>query len=132
MVFENFAAYLDWTFFGNTGMQYANALGIFIASTVGFWLFRHIILHWAKRLAQKTTTLYDDLIVEFIQRIRPPLYFVISLYVSAQFLALPGFIFKGIEYALAIGIAYYAIKGLQAIVSQIKFAFPTQTIHLAK
>ncbi|MBI4360346.1 mechanosensitive ion channel family protein, partial [Candidatus Micrarchaeota archaeon] len=120
MVFENFASYLDWTFFGNTGMQYANALGIFIASTIGFWFFRHIVLAWARHLADKTANIYDDLLVDFIRSIKAPLYYVLSLYIAAQFLVLPGFISKGTEYALALGVMYYAAKGINAALSHIK------------
>ncbi len=120
MVFENFASYLDWTFFGNTGIQYANAFGIFVASTIGFWLFRHIILAWAKHLAEKTTNIYDDLVVDFIHSIKSPLYYVLSFYIAAQFLTLPAFLSKGTEYALALGVMFYAAKGINAAISHIK------------
>lgn len=120
LVLENFVTYLNWTFLGNTGLAYATALGIFIASTIGFWLFRNLVLIWLEHVAKKTSNHYDDLAVDFVRSIKTPLYYILSLYISTHFLILPSFVVKGTEYALAFGITYYLIKGLQKIISQVK------------
>ncbi len=120
MVFESFSAYLDWSFLGNSGMQYADSFGIFVLSTLAFWLFRNIVLVWLRALAAKTSNIFDDLVVDFVRSVKAPLYYVLSLYVSVQFLTLPPFLVKGVEYAVAIGLLYYAVKGLQAVVSHLK------------
>lgn len=120
MVLEQLQPYLNWSFLDNTGEQWALAAGIFIVSTVAFWLFRNIVLVGLEGLAKRTKTTYDDIVIAFVRSVKPPLYVVLSLYLSGQFLNLHSAIDKGIEYAAAFGIVYYVIKGLSAIVTHFK------------
>ena len=123
MVLESFSPYLNWSFLGNTGYQYAKAFLVFLLTMAVSWLFRNILLGWLEKLAAKTTNIYDDLVVDFVKSIKPPLYLIVSLYVSAQFVTVPALISKALEYALAIGITYYLVKGVQAVVTHLKDLF---------
>ncbi len=114
------APYLDWQIFENTGGQFADAIAIFIVSTAAFWLFRNIVLAAMHQLAKRTSTIYDDLVIEFIQSVKPPLYLILSLYLSGTYLNLHSTLDKGLEYAAAIGIMYYLVKGVNAIITHLK------------
>ena len=115
-----FDEYLNWSFAGNTGFDYALAFGIFLFSTIAFWVFKHFILFHLRSLAKKTSTQYDDMIVDFVDGIKPPVYLLLSLYLSSRFLSLDAVVSKGIEYAVVIGLTYYAVKGVHRIISHAK------------
>ncbi|MDP2717839.1 MAG: mechanosensitive ion channel, partial [Candidatus Micrarchaeota archaeon] len=119
-IIPQLAPYLQWSFLDNTGGQYADAVAIFVFSTTVFWLFRNIVLAGMHRLAKKTSTVYDDLVVEFIQSVKPPLYLVLSLFLAGKYLNLHSTLDKGLEYAAAFGILYYVVKGLNAIITHVK------------
>ncbi|NUN11981.1 mechanosensitive ion channel, partial [Candidatus Micrarchaeota archaeon] len=115
-----FEEYLNWSFAGNTGTDYATALGIFIGTTVFFWLFKKIILVSLQKLAKKTSFQYDDMLVEFLQEIRTPVYLLISLYVSTRFIEISDFLNKAIEYAAVLGLTYYVVKGINRVITHFK------------
>ncbi len=112
--------YLNWEFMGNTGEQYATAFIIFVAINIAIWVFKTIILSGLRRLSRKTSFQYDDFIIDFLVEIKTPFYFIVSLYFSAQFLSLDQWVLKALEYALAFGVMYYVVKGIQNMVTHVK------------
>ncbi|MFH1107143.1 MAG: mechanosensitive ion channel family protein [Candidatus Micrarchaeota archaeon] len=120
MAFESFSAYLDWEAFGNTGHEYALALLAFAAAMVAVWAFKKIILASLRGIAKRTKNRFDDYVIDFIGEIKTPFYVVVSLYFSANFLLLPAVISKGLDYAMAFAIMYYAVKGVNRVISHFK------------
>lgn len=79
---------LAW--FGTVDIRvYVASFGVFVALTVFFWLLRKIVLEHFKRLSSKTTTDFDDVIVDAIRNIRPWVYTMVSFFAALQFFALP-------------------------------------------
>lgn len=115
-----FEEYLAWSVLDNTGMAWATAIGAFIATWIVVWIFKKVILSGLKNIAKKTESKYDDIVVSFIDKIKTPFYFVVALYVGSSFLVLPEMIATVIYFAVVVGVVYYAVKGLQSIVSLAK------------
>lgn len=102
--------FMDMVFYGNTVEQYLFALGILLITLVIIKIFKNYILGKIKKLAEKTDTLVDDVIVASIERIGLKFYFAVSLYIALRLLVLPVFIYD-ITYAMmVIIIVYYLVR----------------------
>ncbi|MBU1197225.1 mechanosensitive ion channel family protein [Candidatus Micrarchaeota archaeon] len=123
MISDSLAPYLDWTAFGNTGVQYMDSLIYFVTVVIVLWIFKKIVLSALHTLSRKTRHTYDDYIIDFIHEIKAPVYLLTALYVSTQPLTLEPILSKGIEYALAIGIMYYVVKGVNRVISALVDAY---------
>ena len=96
--------------YGNTIHQYVFALQILLATMIIIKIFKVYILSRLKKLAQKTDTILDDVIITSIERIGVKFYFAVSLYIALRLLTLPVFIYD-ITYAMMIMIVvYYVIR----------------------
>ena len=101
---------------GNTLYDYSFALIVFIISIIVLKVFKSVILSRLKKLAKKTKTDIDDLIVDILDKMHWPFYFLIALYLAVQTLILPDYIANGIYYAFIIFITYYIVRGIQSII----------------
>jgi len=92
-------------------------VAVFLITVVLFRVFKYFILQRLQRLAKKTGSDVDDLLVEMIRQIRWPFYVLLALYISLYFLKsesdYPVFALQALEYALLIIAAYYIIKAVQ-------------------
>lgn len=107
-----FNVIFDGSFAENTLQEYMIAAGLFVFLIIVFKLFGIYILRTLNRIAKKTKTNFDDLAVNFIERIKWPFYAYLSLYISAKILVLPEYLDKGLNYLLVLFIGYYFIVGL--------------------
>ena len=64
-----------YTFFVNSGYDYFVALMIFLGLILALKIFQMIILAHLNRLAKKTKTDFDDVLIEIFKKVRPPFYF---------------------------------------------------------
>jgi len=62
---------------------------VFVVLTAIFWLVRMVILQRAKSLAAKTTTTFDDVIVDAIESVKAWVYSLVAFYAALQFFTLP-------------------------------------------
>lgn len=76
----------DYELLGNTAWAYSKAFLVFVGSIVVLKIFQLIILSKLKKLAEKTKTGIDDMMIEIFQKIRPPFYFLISLFLALRYL----------------------------------------------
>lgn len=67
----------------------AGAAFVFVLLTAAFWLLRTVILIRVRKVADKTTTTFDDVIVGAIEKIKAWVYTLVALYAALQFFALP-------------------------------------------
>ncbi|HHX58324.1 MAG TPA: mechanosensitive ion channel [Candidatus Moranbacteria bacterium] len=79
-------AILKYQLGNNFGADYLLALGLFLVLTFLFKVFQLIILIWLKRGALKTESRVDNLVISIIEEIRPPVYFIVALYLSLSVL----------------------------------------------
>jgi small-conductance mechanosensitive channel len=111
----DFHSVMGYSLFGNSGREYAIALGLIVAGVVVLKLFRDIVLIQLRRIAKKTRTEVDDFIVGIIHEIHWPLYFVISSYIALQTLVLNAIVSQLINSALVIGLTYYIVHIVTAL-----------------
>jgi small-conductance mechanosensitive channel len=107
------------TFFGNSVLDYSEALVVFVLLLVGFKLFQTLLLANLKRLAQKTQTDVDDTFIKIIESIKPPFYSFIALYLAIKILVISSFIAQVINVVLIIWIVYEVISVFQILVTYI-------------
>jgi small-conductance mechanosensitive channel len=100
----------------NIGKDYLMAAASFIIFIIALVIFKSIIIHRLKKLAEKTKTEFDDLLIKCVNDIRWPFYVIISLVVSLKFVALPDFIQKAFDFIAIIFVTYYAVKFIQGII----------------
>ena len=102
---------MKYTFWGNTVFNYLTALVIFAVVLVALRIFKYEIFHRMKKLAKKTKTDIDDLVMEAVERVfKPPFYALISLIVALKSLNLPENVHTYIYYFAVLVGTYYGIK----------------------
>ncbi|MCD6229717.1 MAG: mechanosensitive ion channel family protein [Candidatus Diapherotrites archaeon] len=104
------------TFFGNTVFDYVFCLLLFVVLISAMKIFKYIVVSRLKTLFEKTKNDLDDVFIHFIDRINWYFYVIVSMYVSLQFLNVPGLVSVGIEYLLIVAIVFYAVKALHEVI----------------
>jgi len=101
---------LNQTFWGNTVKDYLISLIAFIIVAILLWVFKSIFLNRLKKIAKKTKTEIDDVIIKCLQLINWPLYLAIALWVAFKFIYVAPNINKIYNYFVTIIIIYYVVK----------------------
>lgn len=104
------------TLWGNNGYSYLKAAIIFIGLLILLKIFREIILAKLKKLAEKTKTDFDDVLIDIFKTIKPPFYLLASLYISIKTLVIPDIATKVINIFFIIAIIYEIIHALEKII----------------
>lgn len=95
---------LDRVIYGNTLGEWAAALAILAAVTLGVWLIARVALRRVARWAKHTQTQIDDLITHVLRQTKLLLAFVIAVFVASLSLELPETVAQALERAAAIAI----------------------------
>ncbi len=103
-------------YFGNPVKDYLTAIVIFILLTIVFKIFKFVIVGRLKKVAERTKTKIDDLIIKVIDSIRWPFYVILALYIAMQSLALPDIARRIVFFVLMIDAVYYGVKAVQRII----------------
>lgn len=112
----NYIEILNLSFWNNSVLDYLIALAVFILSLIILKIFKYILLAKLKKIASRTKTKFDDLIIKTIDSIGWPFYLFLSLYVSLKFLNIPAILANIVYYVILIVGIYYIVKGLQIII----------------
>lgn len=119
MIFNNITIsdQINW----NEIDSYFTALIIFTISILILRIFKFVIIKKLKKIAEKTETKYDDIVIDMIDKIGWPFYILIALYISFHYLESLQFglssEIKTILYYIIITIAvYYVVKAIQTLV----------------
>jgi len=110
--------FLNQTFYGNTGYDYAVAIGIFILGIIILAVFRKIILSQLKKWSEKTVTTVDDFLVKGIEKSVVPVLYLIVFYLAAKTLTLAEEVTKIIDTATIILATFFFIR---VITSTLKY-----------
>ena len=78
----------DYSLWSNTAYEYLMAFIIFVISIIVLKIFQVIILAKLRKLALKTKTDFDDMLIEMFSGVRPPFYILVSLYFALKSLFL--------------------------------------------
>lgn len=108
---------LKLSYFGNTVQEYAIALGVFFGILLVTFIFRTIVVFRLRRLAKKTKSNLDDMLVEAVNKIKLPFYLVIAFYVSLHSITVPERVITYGNYVVMIVFIFYAVKVLQQLVN---------------
>lgn len=108
---------LNFQLFGNTGKDYLIAFLVLIVFVALLKLFQLVILKKLEKAAKKTKTDLDDVLINIVERIRPPVYSFVALYGALQFLVLGQVVEKIINGLLILVIVYQIINALQEFIN---------------
>ncbi len=101
---------------GNSAQEYLMAIGIFILLLVVLKVFHVVVLARLRRLAKKTDTDFDDVVIDIVSTIQLPLYFFVAVYFSVIALTIPQWLEKGIKLVFILVIAYEVVRALEKII----------------
>ena len=102
-------------YLGNTVGEYAIALVAFLVLLVVFKYFQWFIVRGFRRMAKKTKTDLDDMLVEVASSFRPPFYSFLALYLALRFLALDPTLSKVFDVVIIAWAAYQGVVALQIV-----------------
>ncbi len=107
---------LDYKMLGNEGLDYLNALGVFLALALIFYLIQKIFLNKFKKRSEQTKTDFDDFLLRVFQNIKPPFYIIFSLYIATKFLILSDIAGKIIYGIFIIAVVAQVILVVQKVI----------------
>ena len=113
------SAFLSQVVWGNTLAAYLTAAGIFAAIWVGLRVFRAIILHRLRKLAETTETTLDDFLIGALERCIMPVLDIAAVYAALQSLALSERVGKAISVAWAVVLVVYVIRLAMAAIRHV-------------
>lgn len=111
-----FNEFLVSTYYGNTGQEYLIAFAIFAGLFILFRLFNYALIHRLKKVAEKTKTSWDDVVIDFLEGVHWFFYIYLALYLASLFLVVPETVTNWRNYILIIFIGYYVGKGLAKVI----------------
>lgn len=100
------------TLWGNSLYDYAKSLGIFILLLLALKIFQAIIVARLRKIAEKTKTDLDDVLISIVSGIKPPAYLIIGLYIALNMLSISSF---GMTIAKFIFMAVIIFEVIRAI-----------------
>lgn len=109
--------FLQKNFWNNSVQAWLIALGIFILIFAAFRIFNYAIIHRLEKLAKKTKTTWDDLVISFLDGISWFFYLVLSIYIAIQTITLPEIINKIFYFATIILAGFYIAKGISKAIN---------------
>ncbi len=109
----------QYTFAGNTVLDFTITFGAFIGFLVVFKVFQVIVLNYLRKLAEKTETDIDDTLVSIVKSLKPPFYSFLAFYAATFFLVLSELLQKIIDVILIIWIVMQIIVATQILIDYI-------------
>ena len=107
------------SFWGNTGYDYFVAGAIFVGLIVILKVFQIIILARLNKLALKTKTDLDDMLIEVFKKIKPPFYFFVSIYFAIKVLNVSGLFSKILMVLFLIAIVFEVIQAISRVLDYV-------------
>lgn len=109
----------NYELLGNTLGGFAVFIVAFFVLLLVFKVFQTFFLLKLEKLAKKTKTDVDDMLVEIINSLRPPFYSFISFYVAAFFLVLIEPVQKAIDVVLILWVVFQVIVTMQILIDYV-------------
>jgi small-conductance mechanosensitive channel len=114
MVIHEIMAYSFW---GNTVERYSISTGIFFGSLLIVGLIKYLVISRLKRLAKKTASAFDDVLINGIEKNSLPFLVAGAAYVSIQGLHLNPLLAKIITISISILLIFFAVRFLIVLVT---------------
>jgi small-conductance mechanosensitive channel len=110
---------LSFTLFGASGWDYLKALVVAICTLGLLKLFKFVILKWLRRIAEKSTTKIDDLVVKMLDDIGWPFYVFLGIYFGLKFLHFVNAFQRIVDIVMLAIVVYYFGKLFQDVVDYV-------------
>lgn len=110
---------LEAVYFGNTVLQYIEAIGIFAVAFLVFGLLQKVVINRLEKLAERSKTTIDDAAIKVVKSIKPGFYAFIALFLGYQRLVFPEIVDTVFGGALIVWIAYQVVVALQILVDYV-------------
>lgn len=104
---------------GNTMQDYAMAFGYFVILLVAFWILQKVVLVRLKLMSERTATRIDDALIRLVEKIRPPVYGTLALWVALWSLVLSTLVGRVVNGVGTAVLVYQVIVALQVVVDYI-------------
>lgn len=105
--------------FGNTALEYLQALGLFVVLVITFMVLQWIVLLRLEVLAKKTKTDIDDTIIRVWKSLRPSFYYFLAFYLALFLLEINDIVSQVINGILIAWVIYQVVIGLQILIDYI-------------
>lgn len=105
---------LKQQYWGNSVCQWASSVAIIIGSIIVIKLFKFFVLRRIKSWSLKTTTTWDNFIVQLLESSVLPLLYITAVYTALSILSLPASVDKLIDAAYMVAITFFVLKVLSA------------------
>jgi small-conductance mechanosensitive channel len=105
----------NYQWFNNTAYDYLWAAVIFIGLLVILKLFQVFVLSRLRRLAEKTKTEFDDILIDIFRKIKPPFYLLVALYFGIKSIVLPDIANTIINISFIVVLVYEVIRALERL-----------------
>ena len=116
---------LNFLFLGNTLMSWALAISLLVILFIVIRLFRSVVIRRAKKWSLKTTTSWDNFLIEMIESSVVPVFYIGSFYLAFSMLTMPANINRVLHIAFLIVVTFFALR----IVSSAFKKFVLSFIH---
>lgn len=98
--------FLVQEYWGNTGHDYFMVAVIFIAAVIVLKIFQLVIIARLKSMAKKTATDFDDVLIEIFDKLKPPFYILVALYIAVVRLSLAVVFNKAMRVVFLLAVLY--------------------------
>lgn len=114
---------LDKVFLGNTVLDWLIAAGIVVGSFLCIAIIGPMIIKRLEKLAERTSTDYDDILILAIEKFIFPLLYVGSIYAALSYLTFPPQVDKYTHMALVLVYTYFIMRIITAIIEYLITSF---------
>ena len=108
--------YLEKVFFGNMVSDYIDAFLYFVTSLIILFILQKFLMTRFEQFAKKTETEVDDVLLEFVQSIRPRLYILLAAYFGLYTLNLSDVTQSILNVILIIVVIFQITRSVQIII----------------
>lgn len=103
-----------WSF--NTAYDYLVATAVFLGILAVLKIFQVLILAHLKKLAKKTQTDFDDVLIDILKKIKFYFYILLSFFVAVQFVILPDIVEEIVKILFLLSLVYEIIQAIDKLV----------------
>ena len=114
--FTSLEQLLEYEVLGNTFLQLASAIVIFVAILLSLHIFKKILIRKIKKLSAMTSTKADDALVGFLDSIGFPLYGLVALFVALRGVQVPESLSLVVQLIFLVAIVFQIIRFLEGII----------------
>lgn len=117
------ASVLNQRFYGNSIQDWATAIGIIIGVFFVVSVAGPIVLRRLKKLAAKTETTYDDIIIIAVERFVIPFFYIGGVYMGLAYLSLPTKVDKLVNTILMVVYTFFILRIITSVVKYVITSF---------